>query len=30
MPGCLKRVNALGATQRDKIRGRNAQRVFGL
>jgi aminocarboxymuconate-semialdehyde decarboxylase len=30
MPGCLKRVNALPDAVRDKVRGRNAQRVFGL
>jgi predicted TIM-barrel fold metal-dependent hydrolase len=30
MPGCLKRVNGLAAAARDKVRGRNAQRVFGL
>jgi aminocarboxymuconate-semialdehyde decarboxylase len=30
MPGCLKRVNGLGGTARDKVRGRNAQRIFGL
>ena len=30
MPGCLKRVDGLAATTRDKVRGRNAQRVFGL
>jgi aminocarboxymuconate-semialdehyde decarboxylase len=30
MPGCLKRVNGLAGTARDKVRGRNAQRVFGL
>ena len=28
MPGCLARVNALPARGRDKVRGRNAQRVF--
>ena len=30
MPGCLKRVNALSDTARDKVRGANALRVFGL
>jgi aminocarboxymuconate-semialdehyde decarboxylase len=30
MPGCLKRVNGLPDASRDKVRGRNAQRVFGL
>ncbi len=30
LPGCLKRVNGLDAAARDKVRGRNAQRVFGL
>ena len=30
MPGCLKRVNGLPDAARDKVRGRNAQRVFGL
>ena len=30
MPGCLKRVNGLPEAARDKVRGRNAQRVFGL
>src|SRR5450631_2174067 len=30
MPGCLKRVNGLAGNARDKVRGRNAQRVFGL
>ena len=30
MPGCLKRVDGLAATARDKVRGRNAQLVFGL
>jgi aminocarboxymuconate-semialdehyde decarboxylase len=30
MPGCLKRVNALPDASRDKVRGRNALRVFGL
>jgi aminocarboxymuconate-semialdehyde decarboxylase len=30
MPGCLKRVNGLPDAVRDKLRGRNAQRVFGL
>jgi aminocarboxymuconate-semialdehyde decarboxylase len=30
MPGCLKRVNALADAPRDKVRGRNALRVFGL
>jgi aminocarboxymuconate-semialdehyde decarboxylase len=30
MPGCLERVNGLGNGARDKVRGRNAIRVFGL
>jgi len=30
MPGCLKRVNGLPDTSRDKVRGRNAMRVFGM
>jgi len=30
MPGCLARVNGLPAGTRDKVRGANAQRVFGL
>jgi aminocarboxymuconate-semialdehyde decarboxylase len=30
MPGCLKRVNALPAKFRDKVRGRNAERIFKL
>jgi aminocarboxymuconate-semialdehyde decarboxylase len=30
MPGCLARVNALPAVVRGKIRGRNAQRIFGF
>jgi len=30
MPGCLKRVNGLADAAKDKVRGRNAQRVFGL
>jgi aminocarboxymuconate-semialdehyde decarboxylase len=30
MPGCLKRVNGLADASRDKVRGRNALRVFGL
>jgi aminocarboxymuconate-semialdehyde decarboxylase len=30
MPGCLKRVNALPDAARDKVRGGNALRVFGL
>ena len=30
MPGCLKRVNGLGVGARDKVRGHNARRVFGL
>jgi aminocarboxymuconate-semialdehyde decarboxylase len=30
MPGCLARVNGLPDAQRDKVRGRNAQRIFGL
>ena len=30
MPGCLARVNALPADQRDAIRGGNARRLFGI
>ena len=30
MPGCLKRVNALPDAARDKVRGSNALRIFGL
>ena len=30
LPGCLKRVNGLADDVRDKVRGRNAQRVFGF
>ena len=30
MPGCLARVNGLPDAQRDKVRGRNAQRIFGF
>jgi aminocarboxymuconate-semialdehyde decarboxylase len=30
MPGCLKRVNGLADNVRDKLRGANARRVFGL
>jgi aminocarboxymuconate-semialdehyde decarboxylase len=30
MPGCLQRVNGLKDRARDKVRGTNAQRVFGL
>ncbi len=30
LPGCLKRVNALPGDTGDKVRGRNAQRVFGF
>ena len=30
MPGCLARVNALPERVRDKVRGRNAARVFGF
>jgi len=30
MPGCLARVDALPDAQRDKVRGRNAQRIFGF
>lgn len=30
MPGCLARVDALPADQREAIRGRNAQALFGL
>ena len=30
MPGCLARVDALPADQRDKVRGANAMRIFGF
>jgi hypothetical protein len=30
MKGCLARVDALPAAQRDAVRGDNAKRVFGL
>jgi hypothetical protein len=30
MKGCLARVDALPAAEREKVRGGNAQRVFGL
>ena len=30
MPGCLARVNALPGAASDRVRGRNAQRVFNL
>jgi aminocarboxymuconate-semialdehyde decarboxylase len=30
MPGCLARVNGLPETVRDKVRGRNAERIFKL
>jgi aminocarboxymuconate-semialdehyde decarboxylase len=30
MPGCLARVDALPGATRDKVRGGNAQRIFGL
>jgi aminocarboxymuconate-semialdehyde decarboxylase len=30
MPGCLARVNALPVAVRDKVRGSNARRVFGI
>jgi hypothetical protein len=30
MPGCLKRVNELAGNARDKVRGDNARRIFGL
>jgi aminocarboxymuconate-semialdehyde decarboxylase len=30
MPGCLNRVNGLPDAVRDKVRGENARRVFGL
>jgi len=30
MPGCLARVNGLNESTRDKVRGRNAERVFKL
>ena len=30
MKGCLSRVDALPASQRDAVRGGNAMRIFGL
>jgi aminocarboxymuconate-semialdehyde decarboxylase len=30
MPGCLARVDALPDGERDKVRGHNAQRIFGF
>ncbi|MCC6474353.1 MAG: amidohydrolase family protein, partial [Burkholderiales bacterium] len=30
MKGCLARVNALPGAARERVRGRNAARVFGL
>lgn len=30
MPGCLARVNGFPGAQKDKVRGRNAQRIFNL
>lgn len=30
MEGCLARVNALDADSRDKVRGENARRIFGI
>jgi hypothetical protein len=30
MAGCLARVDALPAAQRDAVRGANAKRLFGL
>ena len=30
MPGCLARVDALPGAVRDKVRGRNAERIFGF
>jgi aminocarboxymuconate-semialdehyde decarboxylase len=30
MEGCLSRINALGGKARDKARGGNARRIFGL
>ena len=30
MPGCLARVNGLAGDRRDKVRGGNAKRLFGL
>ncbi len=30
MPGCLRRVNGLAQGTRDKVRGRNAERIFNL
>lgn len=29
-PGCLARVNSLFGARREKVRGKNAQRIFGL
>jgi predicted TIM-barrel fold metal-dependent hydrolase len=29
-PGCLSRVNSLAGARREKVRGGNAQRIFGL
>jgi hypothetical protein len=30
MAGCLARVDRLAGDVRDKVRGHNAQRIFGL
>jgi aminocarboxymuconate-semialdehyde decarboxylase len=30
MPGCLQRVNGLADSARNKVRGFNARRIFGL
>ena len=30
MAGCLQRVNALSDSAREKVRGENAVRIFGL
>ncbi len=30
MKGCLERVDALPAAQREKVRGANAERIFKL
>jgi aminocarboxymuconate-semialdehyde decarboxylase len=30
LPGCLKRVNGLAGSARDKVRGTNARRIFGF
>jgi aminocarboxymuconate-semialdehyde decarboxylase len=30
MPGCLARVDGLPGASRDKVRGRNARRIFGF